>query len=117
MAQILIGYIPITKLPGLTNKAARRRALANLFHACMWEVLHSIAEPGETGVAMMSGDGMWRRCHPILANFVGDYPEQALVTCTHQQNVISLKQLNCLILPYFPLFFHFFQDCVLKFQK
>ena len=27
----------------------------------------------------------------------------------HQQNVISLKQLNCLILPFFPLFFTFFK--------
>jgi len=32
---------------------------------------------------MMSGDGVWRRCHLILAIFVGDYPEQALVTCTY----------------------------------
>ena len=31
----------------------------------------------------MSGDGVWRRCHPILAAFVGDYPEQTLVTCTY----------------------------------
>ena len=31
---------------------------------------------------MKSGDGVWRRCHPIFANFIGDYPEQALVTCT-----------------------------------
>ena len=65
MAQILIGYILITKLPGLTNKVTQCQALANLFHACMWEVLHLIAEPGETGVAMMSGDGMWWCCHPI----------------------------------------------------
>ena len=28
---------------------------------------------------------------------------------THQQNVISLKQLNCLILPFFPLDFTFFK--------
>ena len=83
LAQILIGYIPTTKLPWLTNKEARRRALANIFHTCMCDVLQSIIEPGKTGVAMMSGDGVWCRCHPIFTNFVGDYPEQALVTCTY----------------------------------
>lgn len=31
----------------------------------------------------MSADGIWRRCHPIFAVFIGDYPEQALVTCTY----------------------------------
>ena len=84
MAQILLGYIPISKLLGLNNKAARRRAVANLFHACMRDVLHPIIAPGETGVAMKGGDGVWRRCHPIFANFVGDYPEQVLVTCTYR---------------------------------
>ena len=82
LAQILIGYIPTTKLLGLTNKSGRRRAVANLFHACMCDVLQPIVVPGESGVAMKSGDGVWRRCHPIFANFIGDYPEQALVTCT-----------------------------------
>jgi len=82
MAQVLIGYIPTSKLLGLTCKAARHRAVANLFHACMRDVLHPIVAPGESGVAMMSGDGVWRRCHPIFASFIGDYPEQALVTCT-----------------------------------
>ena len=82
MAQILIGFIPTSKLQGLSNKAARRRAVANLFHACMRDVLLPIAVPGESGVPMMCGDGVWHRCHPILANFIGDYPEQFLVTCT-----------------------------------
>jgi hypothetical protein len=82
-AQMLIGYIPTSKLEGFTNKATRRRALANLFHTCMRGVLAPIRSIGETGVAMMSGDGIWRRCHPIFAIFVGDYPEQALVTCTY----------------------------------
>ncbi|KAH9010812.1 hypothetical protein EDB84DRAFT_1590797 [Lactarius hengduanensis] len=80
---ILMGYIPTTKLTSLTNKAARRRALANLFHACVRTILAPIAGYGGTGVAMMSGDGTWRRCHPIFAVFVGDYPEQILVTCTY----------------------------------
>lgn len=38
---------------------------------------------GETGIAMMSADGVWHRCHPILVAFVGDYPEHFLVTCTY----------------------------------
>ena len=82
-AQVLIGYIPTTNLGSMTNKTARSRALGNLFHGCMEKVLAPIASYGEQGVAMMSADGIWRRCHPILAAFIGDYPEQALVTCTY----------------------------------
>jgi Plavaka transposase len=81
-AQMLMGYIPTTKLKHIKNKAARRRALANLFHACMHKILSPIESYGETGIAMVTGDGVWHRCHPILATFIGDYPEQSLVACT-----------------------------------
>ncbi len=81
--QMLIGYILTSKLEGITNKAACRRALANLFHSCMGKVLDLIWFYGETGLMMMCRDGTWCRCHPIFATFVGDYPEQALVTCTY----------------------------------
>ena len=82
-AHMLIGYIPVTKLTSISNKAACRCALANLFHMCMHTALGSISLYGETRVDMMSGDGIWQRCHPIFAIFIGDYPEQALVTCTY----------------------------------
>ena len=82
-AYILVGYIPVTKLTRMPTKAARCRGLANIFHACMRNVLDPINSYGETGVPMMSSDGIWRRCHPIFANFIRDYPEQALVTCTY----------------------------------
>ena len=82
-AQMLIAYIPTSRLETFSNKAARRRALGNIFHFCMRTVLAPIASHGETGLAMLGGDGIWRRCHPIFAVFVGDYPEQALVTCTY----------------------------------
>ncbi len=82
-AQMLVAYIPITKFASIPNKAGRRRAQANLFHTCMQQLLGPISAIGETGVQMMSGDGIWRRCHPIFAIFVGDYPEQALASCTY----------------------------------
>ena len=85
-AQVLIGYIPTTDLGNIMSKAARCCALGNLFHACMENVLAPIASCGDLGVAMMSVDGIWRCCHPILAVFVGDYPEQALVTCTYNDH-------------------------------
>ena len=82
-AQILLGYIPSTKLEAMSNRTARRRALANLFHFCMRTALEPIASKGDTGIPIMSADRKWHRCHPIFAIFVGDYPEQALVTCTY----------------------------------
>ena len=93
-AQVLVGYIPTTKLKGITNQAGRRRAIANLYHGCMGIILGAITAVGETGVAMMSGDGIWRRCHPIFASFVGDYPEQVLVTCTY-----NTRCPKCLVPP------------------
>ncbi|KAH8980428.1 hypothetical protein EDB86DRAFT_3236727 [Lactarius hatsudake] len=81
-AQLLIGYLPTAHLEAIGNKSARRRALTNIFHFCMRNLLAPIASHGEMGIAMMSGDGVWRWCHPIFAVFVGDYPEQVLVTCT-----------------------------------
>ncbi|KAN0140483.1 hypothetical protein V8E53_001692 [Lactarius tabidus] len=97
-AQMLVGYIPTTKLEGMTNQAARRRALANLFHSCMRHLMALITPYSEGGVPMMSGDGVWHRCHPIYAVFVGDYPEQALVTCTYNGRcpkcVVPLDQMG-----------------------
>ena len=66
----------------MSNKSACCCALANLFHACMQNVLGPMSSFGKTGLPMMSGNGVWCQCHPIFAIFVGNYPKQALVTCT-----------------------------------
>jgi len=58
-AQLLLGYIPTSKLEGMENKSTRRHTLANLFHACMGKVLGLIASASETGLEMMSRDGVW----------------------------------------------------------
>ncbi|CDO69799.1 hypothetical protein BN946_scf184766.g44 [Trametes cinnabarina] len=78
--QILLAYLPTSKLEHITNQAARRRMLANLYHACMRRVLEPLQSAGADGLRMASGDGVIRRGHPIFAVHVGDYPEQLLVT-------------------------------------
>ncbi|KAI0749087.1 hypothetical protein C8Q74DRAFT_1212299 [Fomes fomentarius] len=78
--QILLAYLPTSRLLHITNKAACRRTLANLFHACMSRVLAPVASVGVDGMPLASGDGVVRRGHPIVATYVGDYPEQVLVS-------------------------------------
>lgn len=80
--QVLLAYLPTAKLEHIKNKSARRRTLANLFHMCMGFILQPLDQLGLTGIELTSGDGAIRDCHPILAAYVGDYPEQVLVTCT-----------------------------------
>ncbi|THV03159.1 hypothetical protein K435DRAFT_817339 [Dendrothele bispora CBS 962.96] len=79
--QILLGYLPTTKLDHIKNKASRRRTMANLFHACMSHLVAPLKSAGQDGVPMESGDGVKCRCHPILAAYVADYPEQILTGC------------------------------------
>ncbi|KAF8814197.1 hypothetical protein BYT27DRAFT_7082726 [Phlegmacium glaucopus] len=80
-AYVLLAYLPTTQLENVSNKAARRRQLANLYHACMGRVLGPLKDCGTTGLFMASGDGLVRRNHPLLACFSGDYPEQVLTAC------------------------------------
>jgi hypothetical protein len=63
----------------------------------MRTVLGLITPIGETGVQMMSSDGVWQQCHLILAIFIEDYLEQALVTCTYNGCCPKCKvPLDCL---------------------
>ncbi|KAJ7839453.1 hypothetical protein B0H14DRAFT_3086954 [Mycena olivaceomarginata] len=57
-AYVLLGYLPTTRLDHITNKAARRRAVANLYHACMRQILRPLKNAGLDGIEMKSGDGV-----------------------------------------------------------
>ncbi|KAJ6608182.1 hypothetical protein B0H10DRAFT_1816332, partial [Mycena sp. CBHHK59/15] len=80
-AYVLLAYLPTSRLNHITNDASRRRTLANLFHACLSYITAPLRDAGISGLPMASGDGQIRRCHPIVACYIGDYPEQVLVTC------------------------------------
>ncbi|KAJ3563327.1 hypothetical protein NP233_g9007 [Leucocoprinus birnbaumii] len=78
--QVLLAYLPTSKLEHIHNKASRRRAVANLFHACVHNVIKPLEDLGRSGTVLVSGNGAARHGYPILAAFVGDYLEQILVT-------------------------------------
>jgi Plavaka transposase len=79
--QILIGYLPTSHLESFSSNASQCRALANLFYKCIAKILEPLQIAGVEGIHMQSGNGACHRTHPIFAIFVGDYPEQLLVTC------------------------------------
>ena len=81
LSQILLAYLPTTKLQHIASHASRRRMLLNLFHSSLCRVLEPLELLGLEGMPMKDGNGTFRRTHPILALFVADYPEQVLVTC------------------------------------
>ncbi|KAF5365442.1 hypothetical protein D9758_010870 [Tetrapyrgos nigripes] len=80
-AYVLLGYLPSTCLEHIQSPTVRRRCIANLFHACMKHILRPLVDAGVSGIVMTSGDGVDRLAHPIFAVYIGDYPEQILVTC------------------------------------
>ena len=57
----------------------------------MKTILKPLEKAGRDGIELVSGDGAVKRCYPILAAYVGDYPKQVLVSI--------VKLGNCPICP------------------
>jgi hypothetical protein len=80
-AQVLVAYLPVPKLTGF-KKNSTKLASHNLFHDCMSILTQPLIAAGLDGTDMTCADGWVRRVFPILACYIGDAPEQSLVTCT-----------------------------------
>jgi len=79
--QILLAYLPTTKLEHIDSTASRRRAVSNLYHTCVHKVTQPLEPAGINGVEMDLSNGNVHRCHPLLACFISDYPEELLGAC------------------------------------
>jgi hypothetical protein len=77
-ATILVGYIPVGKFGGYSDKT-RPAAKYRTFHHCMSVIVRSLMSAGKVGVDMTCSDGYVRWVWPILAAYVADYPEQCLI--------------------------------------
>lgn len=85
-AQLLVAYLPTTRLEHITNQAARRRMVNNLLHGCLRYIFRGLSRAGSEGVGMTTGNGRMYHCYPILAALVLDNQEQVALTCTSSRD-------------------------------
>ena len=102
-AQILLAYLPTSYLKHVASDTSRRRMVNNLFHSCLTQILAPIRQAAVEGILMKDGRGVLRHCHPILASYIADYPEQVIVTGTKTKDCpkcnISNTELGNLTAP------------------
>ncbi|KAG8700746.1 hypothetical protein FRC09_005778 [Ceratobasidium sp. 395] len=75
-ATIILGYLPVDDFANVPGKVLRARLRGELIHCVMRTIMEPLEEAGRQGVKMWCADGRLCRVYPLLAAFVGDYPEQ-----------------------------------------
>ncbi|KAG9119868.1 hypothetical protein FRC07_004892, partial [Ceratobasidium sp. 392] len=80
-ATVIIGYLPVDDFRDVSGKISRARLKGELVHYAMNSVMEGLEEAGREGVEMWCADGWLRRVYPLLAAFVGDWPEQCDMAC------------------------------------
>jgi hypothetical protein len=81
-ATVLLGYLPVTSFDNEPDERDRERLKGELLHRAMEALLEPLKIASQEGVEMWCADGRLRRIHPILAAYVGDWPEQCDMACT-----------------------------------
>ncbi|KAG8796343.1 hypothetical protein FRC12_000060 [Ceratobasidium sp. 428] len=81
-ATVILGYLPVDSFKDVTSKPLRSELRGELLHRSMEAIMEPLKVASRHGVPMWCADGYLRRVYPILAAYVGDWPEQNDVSCT-----------------------------------
>ncbi|KAG9123782.1 hypothetical protein FRC07_013975 [Ceratobasidium sp. 392] len=83
-ATLLLGYLPVLNLGHISNEREQSEARWQLFHTALELILEPLKTFSRTGFTVMCADGGVRRVFPILAAYIADFLEQALITCVRK---------------------------------
>lgn len=75
-ATVLLGYLPVEQFKHVKNPKERAKLKAELLHRSMEALMAPLKTASRDGVEMWCADGRLRRVYPMVAAFVGDWPEQ-----------------------------------------
>jgi len=76
-AFLLLALLPIPKF--IARNRTRGVLDARLFHKCLDFILEPLKNAAKTGIMMRDPVGNYRYCFPMLASYIADTPEAALV--------------------------------------
>lgn len=76
----LAAYLPIPKFQGV-SAIVQSTLLARVYHICISIITQSFTLAERDGHTMPGPDGNIRICHPVLASWIADLPEQRLIAC------------------------------------
>lgn len=83
-AWVLLGYIPVVHFDD--NADIQTVLSSRLFHQCARVILSPLYRAGTKGVRMVDAVGHVRKCFPLAAAYLADYPEQILVNVAAGNN-------------------------------
>ena len=81
-ATVILGYLPVDSFKDVSGKTMRTKLRGELLHRAMEAIMDPLKTASREGVLMWCADGRLRRVYPVLAAFVGDWPEQNDMSCT-----------------------------------
>jgi hypothetical protein len=81
-ASMVIGYLPVDSFKDVANERLRITWKGELLHRSLAAIFDPLRTASKEGVPMWCADGRLRHVYPILASWIGDWPEQNDVSCT-----------------------------------